>query len=62
MQRYNVYIAPASGVGGEFPQPARSNVSLKKARLYAAACRYLGQKTRIERVKATQSKEVRDDL
>jgi len=57
MQLYDVYITPASGVGGEFPEPARRNVSLPVARLYAAACRGLGQKARIEQVPAKRTPE-----
>lgn len=56
MKRYAVYITPASGVGGEFPRPARWNVGLLVARRYAAACRDLGQKARVVRMDAGRLK------
>ena len=48
---YKVYVAPATRVGGFWPMPARTTKSKKKAELYAAACRCIGQKTRIEKYK-----------
>jgi len=47
MKKYVVYVTPASGVGGEFPKPARRNVGLFVARRYASVCRALGQKIRV---------------
>ena len=45
--KYACYVTPASGVGGEFPRPARI-ASKTVVRNYARACRErLGQKTRI---------------
>ncbi len=45
--RYAVYVTPASGVGGEWPRPARWNVTKTKANAYAAACRAIGQTPRV---------------
>ena len=52
MYVYRVYVTPASGVGGEFPQPARITKTKRIAVAYASACEALGQKTRITRRKA----------
>lgn len=49
--KYSVYVTPASGVGGEWPEPARRNVSRKVAEAYANACRAIGQKARIVKIK-----------
>lgn len=57
MKRYAVYITPASGVGGEFPRPARWGVGLSTARRYADACRARGQKARVVRMDAGRLKE-----
>ena len=44
---YACFVTPPSGVGGEFPMPARVG-SRKTVLAYAAACREkLGQKTRV---------------
>ncbi len=47
--KYEVYVTPASGVGGEFPRPARTTQSKKTAEWYAEACRAIGQKARIHK-------------
>jgi len=44
----NVFITPASRVGGEFPKPILFR-SRRKANLYAQACRAIGQKARVVR-------------
>lgn len=44
---HEVYVTPASGVGGEFPRPARWSSSRRVVELYADACRAIGQKARI---------------
>ena len=46
---YKVYVAPASGVGGFWPMPARTTKVKRIAELYAAACRAIGQRTKITR-------------
>ncbi len=46
---YEVYVTPASAVGGEFPRPARITRSKKTAERYAEACRSIGQKARIHK-------------
>lgn len=44
---YEVYVTPASGVGGEWPRPARISSIKAVAERYAAACRGLGQLARV---------------
>jgi hypothetical protein len=47
--RYNVFITPASGVGGEFPRPIPFP-NKSRAENYAKACRAIGQKARVEKI------------
>lgn len=44
---YYVYVTPAGGVGGEFPQPARRSTSKSTCERYADACRAIGQRARV---------------
>jgi hypothetical protein len=45
--KYQVFVTPPSGVGGEWPRPARWNVSKRVAEAYAAACRAKGMAARV---------------
>jgi len=53
---WEVRITPASGVGGEWPRGLRHR-TLKQARLYAEACRRLGQKARIIKITSKEISE-----
>jgi hypothetical protein len=57
--KYNVFITPASGVGGEFPTPIPFP-SKKQAESYAKACQAIGQKTRVEKI--NPNKQIKERL